>query len=182
MLMTIGILVKSIMTKPPVKIESNATVQAAAKEMVKHRVGSIIVVKNKNPIGIITETDLNKKIVAPGKDPKKLKVMDVMSSPIVFTNPNDDLETAVEKMENHKIKRLPVVDKGKIVGIVTNTDIARASPEMIDILNFRLKMRSELPTIKESSTSGICESCGEYSDDLRFENDQWVCETCRGTG
>ena len=180
--MPIGILVKNIMTVSPVKIESSASVQAAAKEMVKHRVGSIIIVKKKNPIGIITETDLNKRIVAPGKDPRKLKAMDIMSSPIVFAHPNDDLEAAVEKMERHKIKRLPVVDKGKIVGIITNTDIARASPEMIDILNFRLKMRSELPTIKESSTSGICELCSEYSGDLRFENDQWICGNCRDIG
>ncbi len=178
--MTIGIFVKNIMTKPAVRIEHKKTVQRAAKEMIKHRVGSIIVVKNKNPIGIITETDLNKKIVAPGKDPRKVKVIDIMSSPIVFSDPNDDVEVAVEKMEKHKIKRLPVVRRGKVIGIITNTDIARASPEMIDILNFRLKMRSELPIIKESSTSGLCEVCGGYSNDLKFINDQWVCENCRG--
>jgi len=178
--MAIGISVKNIMTKPAVKIEHNKTVQRAAKEMVKHRVGSIIVVKKKNPIGIITETDLNKKIVAPGKDPRKVKVIDIMSSPIVFSGPNDDVEVAVEKMEKHKIKRLPVVRGKKVIGIITNTDIARASPEMIDILNFRLKMRSGLPIIKESSTSGLCEVCGGYSNDLKFINDQWVCENCRG--
>jgi len=177
--MPIGISVKNIMTKPAVKIEYNRTVQAAAKEMVKHRVGSIIVVKNKKPIGIITETDINKKIVAPGKDPRKLKAKEIMSSPVVFSSPNDDITIAVEKMEKHKIKRLPVVDRGKIVGILTNTDIARASPEMVDILNFRLKMRTELPSIKESSTSGLCEVCGSYSEDLIFFNDQWVCENCR---
>ena len=177
--MGIGILVKNIMTKPAVRIESSATAQRAAKEMVKHRVGSIIVVKNKNPIGIITETDLNKKIVVPAKDPRKVKTYEIMSSPIVSIQPNDDLEVAVEKMEKHKIKRLPVVNKGKIVGVITNTDIARASPEMIDILNFRLKMRSEIPLIREGSTLGICESCGGYSDDLKFKNDQWVCESCR---
>jgi len=177
--MIMGILVKEIMTKPAVQINHNVTVQMAAKEMVKSRVGSIVVVKNKRPVGIITETDLNKKIVAPGKDPKKIKAIEIMSSPIVFSEPNDDIETAVEKMEKHKIKRLPVIEKGKVVGIITNTDIARASPEMIDILNFRLKMRAESPSIRESSTSGICEVCGGYSDDLRFVNDQWVCENCR---
>jgi signal-transduction protein with cAMP-binding, CBS, and nucleotidyltransferase domain len=176
---TIGIQVKDIMTKPAINIEHNKTVQEAAKKMVKHRVGSIIVVKNNNPIGIITETDLNKKVVAPAKDPRKLKVTDIMSSPIVFANPQDDIVTAVEKMEKHRIKRLPVIVKKKIVGIITNTDIARASPEMIDILNFRLKMRTELPSIKETSTSGLCEVCGEYSDNLRFIDDQWVCESCR---
>ena len=177
--MSLGISVKNIMTKPAVRIEYNRTIQAAAKEMVKHRVGSIIVVKNKKPIGIITETDINKKVVAPAKDPKKLKTREIMSSPIVFSSPHDDVTVAVEKMEKHRIKRLPVVDKGKIVGILTNTDIARASPEMIDILNFRLKMRTELPSIKESSTSGLCEACGEYSENLTFLNDQWVCENCR---
>ena len=177
--MSLGISVKNIMTKPAVRIEYNRTIQAAAKEMVKHRVGSIIVVKNKKPIGIITETDINKKVVAPGKDPRKLKTEEIMSSPVVFSSPYDDITVAVKKMEKHKIKRLPVVDKGKIVGILTNTDIARASPEMIDILNFRLKMRTEVPSIKESSTSGLCEVCGEYSEDLRFVDDQWICENCR---
>jgi len=147
--------------------------------MAKHRVGSIIIIKNKNPIGIITETDLNKKVVALAKDPRKLKIVDIMSSPVVFSHPNEDIVAAVEKMERHKVKRLPVISKGKIVGIITNTDIARASPEMIDILNFRLKMRSKLPSIKETSTSGLCEVCDGYSHDLRFIDDRWACENCR---
>jgi signal-transduction protein with cAMP-binding, CBS, and nucleotidyltransferase domain len=177
--MVIGVLVKDIMTKPAIKIGHKKTVQQAAKEMAKHRVGSIIILKNNNPIGIITETDLNKKIVVPAKNPKKLKVVDIMSSPIVFSYPNENIVAAVEKMERHKVKRLPVISKGKIVGIITNTDIARASPEMMDILNFRLKMRTQLPSIKETSTSGLCEVCGGYSHDLEFINDQWVCENCR---
>ena len=177
--MTMGIKIKEIMTKPAIKINYNVSVQSAAKEMVKHRISSIVVLKNKSPIGIITEADINRKIVAPSKDPKKAKAVDIMSSPIVFANPDDDVEIAVEKMEKHKIKRLPVIEKGKIVGLIADTDIARAAPEMIDILNFRLKMRSEMPSIREGSTSGICESCGGYSDDLRLINDQWLCENCR---
>lgn len=177
--MTIGILVKDIMTKPAIKIDYNKTVQQAAKEMAEHRVGSIIIMKNKNPIGILTETDLNKKIVALAKDPKKLKTIDIMSSPVVFSHPHEDIVVAVEKMERHRVKRLPIISKGKIVGIITNTDIARASPEMMDILNFRLKMRSELPSIKETSTSGLCEVCSSYSHGLEFIDDQWTCENCR---
>jgi signal-transduction protein with cAMP-binding, CBS, and nucleotidyltransferase domain len=177
--MVIGIQVKDIMTKPVIKIDYKKTVQQAAKEMAKYRVGSVIIIKKNNPIGIITETDLNKRIVAPAKDPRKLKVTDIMSSPIVFSEPYEDVISAVEKMEKHKVKRLPVISKGKIVGIITNTDIARACPEMMDILNYRLKMRTELPTIKETSTSGLCEVCGGYSDDLQFVDDQWVCANCR---
>jgi len=176
----VELLVKDIMTKPVIKIDYNKTVQEAAKVMVEHRVGSIIVVKNKNPVGIITETDLNKKIVAPAKDPKKVRVQNIMSSPMVFSNPNDNILNIVEKMKKHRIKRIPVVENGKVIGMVTNTDIARASPEMLDILNFRLRMRSFYPSIKESLTTGLCEVCGEHSDNLTFEDDQWVCERCRG--
>ncbi len=177
--MTTGILVKNIMTKSVVQVNHDKNVQEAAKIMIDRRVGSIIVVKNKNPIGIITETDINKKIVALGKDPKKIKAEDIMSSPIAFSTPDEDISAAVEKMKRHKVKRIPVVDEGKIVGIVTDTDIARASPDMLDILNYRLKMREEESSITESSTSGLCESCGEYSDDLSFVDDQWICENCR---
>lgn len=177
--MATGILVKNIMAKPAVQIDHEETVQEAAKTMIKHRVGSIIVVKDNNPIGIITETDLNKKVVAPAKDPKKIKTKEIMSSPIVFVNPNEDLLATVEKMKKYRIKRIPVVEKGKIVGIVTDTDIARASPDMLDILNFRLKMRAMGRSVEESATTGVCEVCGEHSIDLRFVDDQWVCENCR---
>jgi CBS domain-containing protein len=116
------------MTRPVIKIEYNKNVQTASKIMAKHRVGSIIIVKKNKPIGIITETDLNKKVVARALDPKKLKVKDIMSSPLVFILPSEDIIAAVEKMKKHRIKRMPVVEHGEIVGIITDTDIARASP------------------------------------------------------
>jgi predicted transcriptional regulator len=117
--------------------------------------------------------------VARALNPQKLKVKDVMSSPLVFISPSDDVITAVEKMKKHRIKRMPVVEGGEIVGIITDTDIARASPELLDVLNHRLEMRYYQPTIKETSTSGLCEICGEYSESLTIEDDQWVCENCR---
>lgn len=177
--MALGIRAKEIMTKRIVTIDLEKTVWEAAKRMTKHRIGSIIVLKGKNPIGIITETDLNKRVVALAKNPKKLKVKEIMSSPLVFINPNDDVSEIVKKMEKHKIRRFPVLSEGRIVGIVTHTDIARTCPTKLDILTTRLKMRQFAPTIVESSTSGICEVCGNYSEDLRFINDQWVCEGCR---
>jgi len=82
-------------------------------------------------------------------------------------------------MKKFKIRRFPVVSGGKIVGILTNTDIARVSPEMIDVLNLRLKMRMQLPTLEKGTTTGICEICENYSEDLIFVNNRWVCENCR---
>lgn len=177
--METGIHVKNIMTKRIVSIEEDATVQEVAKKMTSHRVGSIIVTKKDKPIGIITETDMNKRVVAVAGNPKKMKAKDIMSSPIVFVSPNSDISEVVHKMKKYRIRRFPVVSNGKIVGIVTNTDIARVSPEMIDVLNFRLKMRTGLPLIDKGITTGLCDSCENYSEELVYVNNKWVCEDCR---
>lgn len=176
--MVLGLLVKHIMTRKVIRIDQGKSVQDAAKEMTKHRVGSIIVTKNDKPIGIITESDLKKKIVALNKDSKKVKTKDIMNSPLVFIPSSVDITVAVDKMKKHKIKRIPVIDKEKLVGIMTYTDIARSSPDLMELLDWRMKLEGG-PSIKETSTSGICESCGNYSDDLSYENEQWICESCR---
>ena len=171
--------VNKIMIKHPLVVEKTETVMEVARRMAERRVGSAIIEDNGNPVGIITETDLTKKIVALGKDPSKIKAEEIMSSPLVFVKPDDDYTVAVEKMKKHKIKRLPVIDSGKVVGIITSTDIARTIPEFMEILKERLVMRMSKPLIESAVTAGICEVCGNYSEYLVFEDDQWVCENCR---
>lgn len=177
--MKTGIEIKNIMTKRIVTASHSDTIQEIAKKMTKKRVGSIIITKKDRPVGIITETDINKRVVALAKDPKKLKADDIMSSPIVHVNPNDDVSDVVHKMKKYKIRRFPVVKRGKIVGIITNTDIARISPEMIDVLNLRLKMRTGMPAVEMGTTSGFCEECENYSERLVFIDNRWVCGECR---
>ena len=82
-------------------------------------------------------------------------------------------------MKKNKIKRLPVISKGRIIGIVSLSDIARVSPDTIKLLEYKLKMREQPTVILERFTSGICDSCGNYSPDLIIVNDEWLCETCR---
>jgi signal-transduction protein with cAMP-binding, CBS, and nucleotidyltransferase domain len=172
------ILVKDIMVKP-LTIDANKNAKSAGELMRKTRRDSLIVVKNKRPIGIVTDSDLIKKIIAKNKKPSSIKVRAIMSRPLVTSKPSDTILEATRKMKRNNIKRLPVLDKGKIVGSLSLSDIARSSPEMIDLLEYKLKMR-ELPTeIKERFTSGICDSCGNYSDDLRNISDKWLCESCR---
>ena len=178
--MRVKILVEKMMIKKPLVVEKTETVMDTARKMTEKRVGSAIIEDNGNPIGIITETDLTKKIVALGKDPSKTRVEEIMSTPIVFVNPKDDYSVAVDKMKQHKIKRLPVIENGKVVGIVTSTDIARTVPDFMEILKERLEMRMVKPMIETAVTSGICEVCGNYSEYLVYEDDQWVCEDCRG--
>lgn len=174
-----SVLVKDIMTKNPLRIDGNENVQKAAKLMSDHRIGTVIVMKGNKPVGILTDTDLTKRIVATSKDPKKVKIFDIMSTPLIFSSPGDKVSDVVYKMKKHRIKRIPIIDNKNLVGVLTTTDIARNVPEMMDLLEARLLMRQSMPTLEESNTSGICEICGNYSDNLVLDNDQWACEECK---
>jgi len=94
----------------------------------------LIAVKKGKAMGIVTERDLLKRVVAESKDANETKVRDVMSSPLVVIEPSTDLEEAVKLMFQMKIKKLPVVDDKRLVGLVSLTDIARFQPQMIKIL------------------------------------------------
>jgi CBS domain-containing protein len=175
----VPILVKDIMSKPVYFIDLNKTARDAGKLMREKRRGFLVVTKDKKPVGVISDSDLINDIVAKNKKAGQVKIKNVMKSPIVTIKPDDNILEAVRKMKKNNIHRLPVVDAGKLVGVISLTDIARTSPEMLDLLEYRLKMK-ELPfEIKEEFTSGICDSCGNYFDELKYTNDQWLCETCR---
>ena len=170
--------VKDIMVTPVLTITEERSVQEAAKLMGRKRKGCIIVTRRGKPIGILTDSDIIKRIVAKDIKPSKVKVKEVMSSPLITISPKDDILTAVRKMKRANIHRLPVVSRGKLVGIISLSDIAKTSPELLDLLEERLRMREEEPRIREETTAGICESCGNYSEILRYVNGQWLCETC----
>jgi len=171
--------VKEIMSTPVLTIEYNKTVEDAAKIMAKNRVGSLIVTKNKKAIGILTDSDIIKKVVAKNKVPSKLKVLSVMGKPLIKVYPDEEIEKVVDKMIRNNVKRLCVVDKeGKPVGIVSLTDVAKSSSKMYELLEKRLEMKESEVTIREETTIGICDVCENYSDNLRLYNDKWVCSNC----
>lgn len=167
------------MSKPAITIEENKTAKQAGEVMKKSRMGCLIVTKNNKPVGILTDSDLVRKIIAKNVKSNEIIVREIMSRPLVTIGPQENIVEANRKMKKSNIKRLPVIDKGKIVGIISATDIARSSPEMLDILEYRIKMREAPFAIKEEFTSGICDSCGNYSQSLKNVNDRWLCETCR---
>ena len=172
------ILVKDVMVKP-LTIDESKTVKHAGELMRKTRRDAVIVVKNKKPVGIVTDSDLIKKIIAKNQKASSVLIKSIMSKPLVVARPDETVLDATRKMKKSNIKRLPVIDKNKLVGIVSLSDIARSSPEMIDLLEYKIKMK-EMPTeIRESITSGICDSCENYSDDLKNVNGKWLCEACR---
>lgn len=174
-----AVMVKEIMSKPVYSIDINKTAKDAGRLMKRVRRGFLIVVKNKNPVGVISDSDIIDKVVSSNVKAEQLKVKELMTEPVVFVEPNEDILSAVRKMKKSNIHRLPVVDGGKLVGVISLTDIARTSPEMLDLLEYRLKMKETPFQIKEERTSGICDSCDQYSEDLKRVEDQWMCEDCR---
>ena len=136
--------VKDVMVTDLVTIKADISVKKAVKVMNDFEIGCLIVVKNGEAIGIITERDILKRIVVEGRDPEKTLVGDIMSKPLIVTSPETSLEEAIEAMFKHKIKKLPVVEGGKLVGLVTFTDIARIQPVMEKILR-KLMEKYEVP-------------------------------------
>lgn len=117
-------MLKDLITRPPLTISLNSTIVEAAKLMRKENVGSLLVVENEKPIGIITERDIVQAIA--DEKPLTTKVSEVMSTNLVTAESTMDEGEAALLMSNMKIRHLVVTEKGKIIGVVSLRDIARA--------------------------------------------------------
>lgn len=175
--------VREIMSRPVLTVDADTDVLDAANRMISANVGSLIVVREGRPIGIITERDLVKKVVARAEDPRRAKVGDVMNSPLIKIHPDASLRDAAELMLKSGVKRLPVIsDDGRLVGIITDTDlVSGASLGLNDILADLIEMHRESVHFHEPSemVRGICERCGQLSDSLVSVDGEMLCWSCR---
>ncbi|HEX9846595.1 MAG TPA: CBS domain-containing protein [Candidatus Nitrosotenuis sp.] len=119
-----GTFVHDIMKKNVISIDSSMTAQDAAKMMDDASIGAIVVLENGIAIGIVTERDLARRIVAKGKS-LTTNVKEVMSSPLIVINPDETVWEAAQLMKTRKIHRMPAVKENRLVGIVTTSDIVK---------------------------------------------------------
>ena len=117
--------VKDIMTKSVITVDEITTALEAAKVMTDKGISSLIVLKEGNPVGIVSERDFVKKICARELQASKVSVGEIMSKIQTSAEPSTSIEVAVQRMVNHKIRRLPIIDNGKVIGIITVTDLAK---------------------------------------------------------
>jgi len=136
--------VEDVMVREVITLDENSTVREAAEIMNKFAIGSLIIVSKGKAVGIITERDILRRVVAEAKDAESTRVKEIMTTPLVVVEPNLDLEEAAKLMFQMKIKKLPVVDGKKLVGLVSLTDIARFQPQMITLLK-QLAARQKAP-------------------------------------
>jgi len=124
--------VKEIL-RPAIDVKEDIPVSEATKLMTKQRVGYLLVRRDEDALlgptaGIITEADMLGKVLNEGLNPKKIPVRDIMTTPIITVDSKTSLDEAIEMMVKKNIRRLPVEEKGKIIGIIVDRDIVRAIP------------------------------------------------------
>ncbi|MCX9025758.1 MAG: CBS domain-containing protein [Candidatus Methanoperedens sp.] len=176
--------VKEIMTGDVVTIDIKSDVQKLAKKMLDYDVGSIIITDKKQPVGIVTERDIVRKIVSRNLKPDDISMRELMTTPVITVNTEEDVTDTMHKMVKMEIRRLPVVDNGKLVGIVTDTDLIAISAEMGNIFSDLIKMHREKVfsmEVPQNINRGICEECGDNVDTLLLVDGKLLCESCRET-
>jgi len=118
--------VKDVMVTNLITIDASASVKHAAELMDKHDIGCLIIINYGNPVGIVTERDMMRRILLHKRDPDKTEVGNIMSAPLITAQPQTDIRDAVRLMNERRIKKLPVMDAGQLVGLVSLTDIMRS--------------------------------------------------------
>jgi len=136
--------VKDVMVKEIITVNPTTKIREAVELMNKNEIGCLVVTRKGRPIGIMTERDILKKIVCGRKDPEQTRVSEIMSKPLIVGGVDMDWLEAVKMMLDRNIKKLPILDGERLVGLVTLTDVARIRTLQaleIDTLTFGILSR-----------------------------------------
>ena len=121
--------IRDAMTEDPRSIGASASVVEAARLMREEHIGSLPVTDDEQLVGMVTDRDITTRVVAESADPKTTSVGDVYSRDLISVEPDKDLDDALRRMARHQVRRLPVVENGRLVGIVAQADIALRDDE-----------------------------------------------------
>ena len=170
--------VKEIMRRAVYTVDGSVSMNDVAKIMTENRIGSVVVMKDNAPVGIVTDSDVVS-LVARGRDPKKTRVKDLKRGKFITAGPEEDMFKVVRKMVKNGVKRIPIIKDGNLVGIVSDKEVMITAPEMVEVLSEKIKSRMELVSPPGKIISGLCENCEGYSDRLKSIGERWLCEDCR---
>ena len=178
-------LVKDVMSSPVITIKEDAAANRVAELMDKEDLGCIIVTNEEGkPLGIITERDLVVRVLAKNVKPDSTKASEVMTSPLITIEPDASISDAARRMSRLNIRRLGVLYKGQITGLLSSKDVLAVMPELIEIIQERARIENENRTQEETEEesaplAGHCDRCGVWSDGLKQHNGEFLCEDCR---
>lgn len=175
-----SVTVKDIMSSPVTTVLEDESVEHVAKLIAERDIGSIVVTDRKgNPVGMMTERDIVIRVAAKNLLPSKVKAREAMTSPLRTVNVDMDIKEAAKMMRQYDIRRLIVMDKGKMAGIISSRDIVAITPALIEIIMEKASITQGLPPVKDMSSAGYCDRCRQWSDTLVNVEGRFICEECR---
>ncbi len=142
--------ISKIMSRKVKTVSKNDSIIKVAKLMFKGNVSCVVVIEKRKPIGLVTERDLAIRVLDKNEKIKDLKVINIMTSPILTIEPEKDIYYANEVMRRNKIKKLPIVKNGKLIGIITQTDVLnyfRNERKKFVLKHLSLKHRKIYPVV-----------------------------------
>lgn len=154
--MKTGIKVGDAMTFNPVTVPPTATLRECAQVMEKNHVGSLLIKDKDKLVGIVTEQDMVRKGLGKISRPEKAQIKDVMRESIYSVGPEEDIADALQVMNDYNIRHLPVMHKGKFVGLITGKDILKIQPHLFETLAEKIELREG-----ERKLKAACQTCGE---------------------
>ena len=168
------ITVEQIVKRKAIVVKPVETVERVAKILAKNKVSSAVVMEKDEIIGIVTDRDILNKVVAKGKDPKEVKVSDIMTKTPITIEYDYDIQDAIELMMEKSVRRLLVTKLRMPMGFVTAADLLAA-------LN-AYNQEEEESEEEAGEDYGMCEVCGQYAQlhrVVREGYERWVCESCK---
>lgn len=177
--MTTRILVRDIMNSPIISSSPDSDIKEIAEKMKNEKIGSIVIFEAEKPVGIVTDWDIVTDGFSRDVPPSSIKTSEIMKK--LYTIEGEATITEAARMlRKHNIKRLGVVYKNRVVGIISSSDVISVTPELIDVISEKAALiRGEIgrPT---GHISGYCDECGEWTDLLLYSEGTFTCEECRG--
>jgi signal-transduction protein with cAMP-binding, CBS, and nucleotidyltransferase domain len=169
------------MNSPVVTMSPDDSVRDIARKMKEEKIGSIVIMQNSKPVGIVTDWDIVSAGVVKDVKPASIKASEVMKD-IHTIESEEGITEAARKLRKHNIKRLGVVYKNRLVGIISSSDVIAVTPELVDVVSEKAAIiRGELGITRPAGkVSGYCDECGEWSDLLQYDEGTFICEVCRG--
>ena len=177
--MTTRVLVRDIMNSPVISASPHDTIKDIAAKMKEERIGSIIIMEKEKTLGIVTDWDIVSNAVVEDIKPSLLKASEIMQNLHIIEG-EEGVTEAARMLRQHNIKRLGVVYKNKLVGIISASDVIAVTPDLVDVISEKAGLvRGEIGR-SAGNVSGYCDECGEWSDLLQYSEGTFTCEECRG--
>jgi len=181
--METGVKVGDLMTRNFIYTSPETNLKECVRIMVKKRVNSLIIKNGDKLLGILTQKDILWAILKKSEAHlKDIQAKDLMRRKVITIRPGADITDAMRRFKKKKIRRLPVVENGRVIGILTIKDILKIDPGLFQMMAETIKIKEETAKLNRSNIDaprkqGICEECGEF-DILYHDEAQWLCDTC----